>query len=119
MSDQPDLQEEAGESVVKTINPTILDKLNQFEAHTRRKETCMACGYVGIMGIGDEIRPWWLSWWFIAVIAIVGSIFMGAGLVIGGGLIALRAISTAWCWCARTVMRSSWTTDMGYPPVGA
>ena len=54
MSDQPDLQEEAGESVVKTINPTILDKLNQFEAHTRRKETCMACGYVGIMGIGDE-----------------------------------------------------------------
>lgn len=90
VSDQSEAHHGEGEPAVKTINPGILDKLSQFEAHTRRNETCMACGYVGIMGIGDEIRPWWLSWWFIAVIAIVGSIFMGAGLVIGGGLIALR-----------------------------
>ncbi len=54
MSDQPDMKDEAGEPGFKTINPSILEKLNQFEAHTRRQETCMACGYVGIMGIGDE-----------------------------------------------------------------
>ncbi len=87
LSDQQELQSEVD---IEKINPGILNKLNQFDAHTRRKETCMACGYVGVMGIGDEIRPWWLSWWCIVLIAIFGSIFMGAGLVIGAILIGLR-----------------------------
>lgn len=72
------------------IPPGILAKLDQFDSHTRRKESCLACGYIGIMGIAEELHPWWLSWWCIALIAVFGSIFMGAGLVIGVGLVVTR-----------------------------
>lgn len=75
---------------VQTIAQPILDKLNQFDVHTRRKQTCLECGYVGIMGIEEELHPWWLSWWCIALITVVGAIFMGAGFVIGGVLVLLR-----------------------------
>ena len=42
------------------------------------------------MGIEDEIQPWWLTWPSIILITIVGSLFMGAGLVIGVLLVVAR-----------------------------
>ena len=87
---QADVEEEPGEVGIETINTRILSKLNEFDAHTRRKETCLGCGYVGVMGIEDEIAPWWLRWWSIILITVVGSLFMGAGLGIGVGLVSAK-----------------------------
>ncbi len=53
---QADVEEEPGEVGIETINTRILSKLNEFDAHTRRKETCLGCGYVGVMGIEVD-RP--------------------------------------------------------------
>jgi len=90
MNEQQEANEpQSGEGFEK-IDSRILAKLNEFDATTRRKESCMSCGYVGVMGIGEEIQPWWLSWWCIVLIAIFGSLFMGAGLVIGAGLAIAR-----------------------------
>ena len=99
MNEQQEANEpQSGEGFEK-IDSRILAKLNEFDATTRRKESCMSCGYVGVMGIGEEIQPWWLSWWCIVLIAIFGSLFMGAGLVIGAGRWQQGELSTQCpCW---------------------
>ena len=51
---------QSGEGFEK-IDSRILAKLSEFDATTRRKESCMSCGYVGVMGSGEEIQPWWRS----------------------------------------------------------
>jgi hypothetical protein len=90
LTDTHEPQDPTGDSRIQRVPDAILKTLNTFDAHTRRKQTCLACGYVGIMGIEDELHPWWLSWWCIALVTVFGSLFMGAGLVIGGILIGLR-----------------------------
>ena len=90
MDEKQEVKESQSGEGFEKIDARILAKLNEFDATTRRKESCMSCGYVGVMGIGEEIQPWWLSWWCIVLIAVFGSIFMGAGLAIGVVLVIAR-----------------------------
>ena len=43
---------------------------------------CLECGYIGTMGIVEKLYPWYFKTWFIIIIALLGSIYYGSGILI-------------------------------------
>lgn len=58
----------------ENIKPEILEELRKYKSHI--STTCLECGYVGLMGFKGTTCPWFVSWWFIAVVVIAASYFI-------------------------------------------
>lgn len=70
-----------------SVPEPILESLRQFNKHTNC--TCLHCGYVGLMGIKEEIVPWYASWWTFLAACVIALPFVSAYAVIVGCVFAV------------------------------
>ena len=68
------------------LTPELREELKKFQTHTNMH--CLECGYTGLMGVTGKIIPWYLTWWILIPLSMVGSLF-GLGII---GSIILGAI---------------------------
>lgn len=80
------------ESGSATIPPHIRESLKQFDDH--EELTCLECGYSGLMGVKENIIPWYATWWSIIFLIVAFAPFGGSGIVFGFILGVLRQVVT-------------------------
>lgn len=73
----------------------IRQNLKKYRQHAERI-TCLECGYVGLMGIKADTKPWYAKWWgstlLAAIAATLVSAFLGGGLMVAavvGGVVGV------------------------------
>jgi len=76
--------EHGGGSIQPEILPEhIRQNLKKYHRYVERL-TCLECGYVGLMGVKADIKPWYATWWGGALLGGIAATLVSA--LFGGGL---------------------------------